>query len=105
MAEKNITNENEVNNQDESKTAAVAIKEDIVNVNFEEQMRNGFLEYAMYTLEDRAIPDSRDGLKPVQRRILYSMLENGLTSHASAKKCARTVGDVLGKFHPHGRCN
>ncbi len=61
-----------------------------------------YTEYAMSVITDRAIPDSRDGLKPVQRRILYSMWEQGLTSDKPQKKSARTVGEVLGKYHPHG---
>ena len=88
-----------------AETIEVVNTNNIIDVKLEDQMHQHFLEYAVYTLMDRAIPRIEDGLKPVQRRILYSMLENGLTSHASAKKCARTVGDVLGKFHPHGRCN
>lgn len=66
------------------------------------EMRKSFLEYAMSVIVSRALPDARDGLKPVHRRILYSMAELNLTSSASFKKSARIVGDVLGKFHPHG---
>lgn len=66
------------------------------------EMRKSFLEYAMSVIVSRALPDARDGLKPVHRRILYSMSELNLTSSASFKKSARIVGDVLGKYHPHG---
>ena len=61
-----------------------------------------YLDYSMYVINDRALPHIADGLKPVQRRIIYSMSELGLASTAKFTKSARTVGDVLGKFHPHG---
>ena len=61
-----------------------------------------YLDYAMYVILDRALPFVGDGLKPVQRRILYAMSELGLKATAKYKKSARTIGDVLGKFHPHG---
>src|SRR5882724_12487167 len=61
-----------------------------------------YLEYSMYVILDRALPHIGDGLKPVQRRIIYAMSELGLKATAKFKKSARTVGDVLGKFHPHG---
>jgi len=67
-----------------------------------DEMRKAFLDYAMSVIVDRALPDVRDGLKPVHRRILYSMWQTGLRSTAKFKKCATVVGDVLGKFHPHG---
>ena len=66
------------------------------------EMENSFIEYAMSVIKARALPDVRDGLKPVHRRILYSMYENGLTSDKKFKKSATCVGDVLGKYHPHG---
>ena len=61
-----------------------------------------YLDYSMYVILDRALPHLGDGLKPVQRRIVYAMSELGLNAAAKPKKSARTVGDVLGKFHPHG---
>ena len=61
-----------------------------------------YLDYSMYVINDRALPHIGDGLKPVQRRIIYAMGELGLNSQAKFVKSARTVGDVLGKFHPHG---
>jgi topoisomerase-4 subunit A len=61
-----------------------------------------YLDYAMYVILDRALPHIGDGLKPVQRRIIYAMSELGLKASSKHKKSARTVGDVLGKFHPHG---
>ncbi len=67
-----------------------------------QEMRKSFLDYAMSVIVDRALPDVRDGLKPVHRRILYSMWQNGLRSTAKFKKCATVVGDVLGNYHPHG---
>ena len=71
-------------------------------VNIEEEMKNSYLDYAMSVIVSRALPDVRDGLKPVHRRILYAMKELGLTHNASFKKSARIVGEVLGKYHPHG---
>ena len=66
------------------------------------EMKESYIEYAMSVIVGRALPDVRDGLKPVHRRILYSMYENGLTSDKPFKKSATCVGDVLGKYHPHG---
>lgn len=67
-----------------------------------DEVRQSFLDYAMSVIVDRALPDVRDGMKPVHRRILYSMWQNGLRSGAKFKKCAAVVGDVLAKYHPHG---
>src|SRR5476651_2486467 len=64
--------------------------------------RKAYLDYSMYVILDRALPNLCDGLKPVQRRIIYAMSELGLSAQAKYKKSARTIGDVLGKFHPHG---
>ncbi|HEX3111380.1 MAG TPA: DNA gyrase subunit A, partial [Thermoanaerobaculia bacterium] len=64
--------------------------------------RKAYLDYSMYVILDRALPHVADGLKPVQRRIIYAMSELGLSAAAKFKKSARTVGDVIGKFHPHG---
>src|SRR6266851_5944896 len=71
-------------------------------VNIEDEMRKSYLDYAMSVIIGRALPDVRDGLKPVHRRILYGMYEQGNTSGKAYKKSARIVGDVMGKFHPHG---
>ena len=68
----------------------------------EEEMRESFLDYSMSVIVQRALPDVRDGLKPVHRRILYAMYEMGLNPDRPYKKSAAVVGDVLGKFHPHG---
>jgi DNA gyrase subunit A len=73
-----------------------------VPVSIQDELRTSYLDYAMSVIIGRAIPDVRDGLKPVHRRILYSMQEQGITAASSYKKCARVVGDVLGKYHPHG---
>jgi DNA gyrase subunit A len=75
---------------------------EIAPVSIEEEMRSSFLSYAMSVIVSRALPDARDGLKPVHRRILYTMYENGFTPDKPYKKCARIVGDVMGKYHPHG---
>ncbi|NLY29314.1 MAG: DNA gyrase subunit A [Firmicutes bacterium] len=74
----------------------------IIPVGIEEQMRTSYLRYAMSVIIDRALPDVRDGLKPVQRRILYSMSELGMRSNRPHRKSARIVGEVIGKYHPHG---
>jgi DNA gyrase subunit A len=74
----------------------------VVQQSLSEEMRSCYLDYAMSVIVQRALPDVRDGLKPVHRRILYSMWQSGLRSTAKFKKCATVVGDVLGKYHPHG---
>ena len=71
-------------------------------VNIEDEMRSSYLDYAMSVIVARALPDVRDGLKPVHRRILYAMNEMGMRSNTPYKKSARIVGEVLGKYHPHG---
>lgn len=73
-----------------------------IDVNLEEEMRKAFLEYSMSVIISRALPDVRDGLKPVHRRILYTMYENSLWPEKAYRKCADTVGSVLGRYHPHG---
>jgi len=75
---------------------------DIVPVTIEEEMRRSYLDYAMSVIVSRALPDARDGLKPVHRRIIYAMYENGYTSDKAFRKSARVVGDVMGRYHPHG---
>jgi DNA gyrase subunit A len=74
----------------------------IIPIDLEEEMKKSFIDYAMSVITDRALPDVRDGLKPVHRRILYSMFTQGFTPDKAYRKCATTVGDVLGRFHPHG---
>jgi len=74
----------------------------IVPVKLEQEMKDSYLDYAMSVIVGRALPDVRDGLKPVHRRILYAMLEDGLTSDKAFRKSATTVGNVLGRYHPHG---
>jgi len=75
---------------------------DIMPITIEEEMRKSYLDYAMSVIVSRALPDVRDGLKPVHRRILYSMNENGYDWNKAYRKSARVVGDVIGKYHPHG---
>ena len=75
---------------------------DIRTIRIEDEMKVSYLDYAMSVIVARALPDVRDGLKPVQRRILYAMGEMGLSSTSSFRKCAAIVGEVLGKYHPHG---
>ena len=93
--EKNLnnTNENTENNSTMGK---------VIDVDINREMRKSFLDYSMSVIVSRALPDVRDGLKPVHRRILYTMFENGLEPHKPYRKCADTVGNVLGKYHPHG---
>ncbi len=74
----------------------------LLPINIEDEMRRSYLDYAMSVIVGRALPDIRDGLKPVHRRILYGMHDMGLLPNRPTKKCARIVGDVLGKYHPHG---
>ena len=78
------------------------IQDKLIPVNLEQEMKKSFISYAMAVIIDRALPDVRDGLKPVHRRILYDMAELGMTPDKPYRKSARLVGDVLGKFHPHG---
>ena len=74
----------------------------VIDVDINREMRKSFLDYSMSVIVARALPDVRDGLKPVHRRILYCMYENGITASKPHRKCAYTVGEVLGKYHPHG---
>ena len=74
----------------------------IVQIYIEDEMKNSYIDYSMSVIVARALPDIRDGLKPVHRRILYGMHELGLRYNRPYRKSARIVGDVLGKFHPHG---
>lgn len=76
--------------------------EKIIPVNIEEEMRSAYIDYSMSVIVSRALPDVRDGLKPVHRRVLYGMQELGVRSNGAFKKSARIVGEVLGKYHPHG---
>ena len=77
-------------------------EERIIERDIEAEMRTAYVDYAMSVIVSRALPDARDGLKPVHRRILYSMYEDGITSDKPYRKCANTVGSVLGRYHPHG---
>lgn len=74
----------------------------VLPVYIEEEMQKSYIDYAMSVIVQRALPDVRDGLKPVHRRILYAMQEAGMASNKPYKKSARIVGEVLGKYHPHG---
>ncbi|HTZ23120.1 MAG TPA: DNA gyrase subunit A, partial [Streptosporangiaceae bacterium] len=77
-------------------------EENIIDIDVTEEMRASYLEYAYSVIYQRALPDARDGLKPVQRRILYQMREMGLTPQQAYTKCAQVVGQVMGRLHPHG---
>lgn len=94
-------------NNTEEGFAEMDLTEDIpegklISVDIEREMKKSFLDYSMSVIVSRALPDVRDGLKPVHRRILYTMYENGLEPNKPYRKCADTVGSVLGKYHPHG---
>ena len=74
----------------------------IIDIDIEDEMKTSYLDYAMSVIMSRALPDVRDGLKPVHRRIIYAMNELGMSPDKQYSKSARVVGDVLGKYHPHG---
>ena len=76
--------------------------ENILETGFDDELKKSYLSYAMSVIADRALPDVRDGLKPVQRRVLHAMKELGLASGGAHKKSARVVGETMGKYHPHG---
>ena len=78
------------------------VAQEVLPVNLEDEMRQSYLDYAMSVIVGRALPDVRDGLKPVHRRVLYAMRELGNDYNKPYKKSARVVGDVIGKYHPHG---
>jgi topoisomerase-4 subunit A len=77
-------------------------KQVIKDLTFSDALGDRYVSYAMSTIMSRSLPDVRDGLKPVHRRLLYAMLELKMSPKSGFKKCARVVGDVIGKFHPHG---
>ena len=80
----------------------MAEQDKIIPINIEEEMKSAYIDYSMSVIVSRALPDVRDGLKPVHRRVLFGMHELGIRATGSFKKSARVVGEVLGKYHPHG---
>ena len=76
--------------------------EKLIPINIEDEMKSAYIDYSMSVIVSRALPDVRDGLKPVHRRVLFGMHELGIRSNSAYKKSARIVGEVLGKYHPHG---
>ena len=76
--------------------------EKLIPINIEDEMKSAYIDYSMSVIVSRALPDVRDGLKPVHRRVLFGMYELGVLSNRAHKKSARIVGEVLGKYHPHG---
>ncbi len=94
-----MDNEKNLNNTENTNENTVG---KVIDVDINREMRKSFLDYSMSVIVSRALPDVRDGLKPVHRRILYTMFENGLEPNKPYRKCADTVGNVLGKYHPHG---
>ncbi|HPE38141.1 MAG TPA: DNA gyrase subunit A [Bacillota bacterium] len=101
---KDTTSSQDLRKAQEAEVDAVFCSEQttIIPIDLEQEMKKSFIDYAMSVISDRALPDIRDGLKPVHRRILYSMFTQGFTPDKPFRKCATTVGDVLGRFHPHG---
>jgi len=97
-----VSDDNDIPENDDPAGGADGLPDGISPITIEEEMKRSYLDYAMSVIVSRAIPDVRDGLKPVHRRILYSMHENGFTREKPYKKSARVVGDVIGKYHPHG---
>src|ERR1700756_2032280 len=87
---------------DETGNGNLPPEDRIIPINIDEEMRSAYIDYSMSVIVSRALPDVRDGLKPVHRRVLYGMLDLGLASNKPYKKSARIVGEVLGKYHPHG---
>ena len=77
-------------------------KDKLIPIKIEDEMKSAYIDYSMSVIVSRALPDVRDGLKPVHRRVLFGMNEMGVRSSSSYKKSARIVGDVMGKYHPHG---
>ncbi len=104
QAQENQTNQNGQSGQTVAQTAsgAQAIAKTVLEQRIEDEMKVSYIDYAMSVIVGRALPDARDGLKPVHRRILYGMYSMGLTHDKPYRKSARVVGDVLGKYHPHG---
>ena len=92
----------ELDNAKATTIEATGINSQVPTVNLEEELKQSFIDYAMSVIVDRALPDVRDGLKPVHRRVLYDMYDLKVWSSGATKKSARIVGDVIGRFHPHG---
>src|SRR6201997_314125 len=87
---------------DETENGNLPPEDIIIPINIDEEMRSAYIDYSMSVIISRALPDVRDGLKPVHRRVLFGMLDLGLASNKPTKKSARIVGEVMGKYHPHG---
>ena len=88
--------------EEENNNASSVNNENILNHPLNKEMKTSYINYAMSVIIGRALPDARDGLKPVHRRVLYGMYEGGHTSEKKFSKSARSVGEVMGKYHPHG---
>lgn len=97
-----MAEDKDIKNQEESKEQDAVVEAGILPTNLQDEMKASYIDYAMSVIVGRALPDVRDGLKPVHRRILYAMKEMGVRRNTPYKKSARIVGDVLGKYHPHG---
>lgn len=97
-----MSDDKDLNVEDQTQNDSEEEKQNVLSAELEREMQASFLEYSMSVIVSRALPDVRDGLKPVHRRILYAMNESGITPSRPHSKSARTVGDVIGKYHPHG---
>src|SRR4051812_44404312 len=102
MSKKDDKNKGKNEEQTDTEKGIPSPFHNVVNRSITTEMKESYLDYAMSVITARALPDIRDGLKPVHRRILFAMLEKGLTASAKFRKSAVVVGDVLGGFHPHG---
>src|SRR3989338_1579781 len=100
--EKEEKNSEQPQEQPSQPKSIYAMNEKVIPVAIEDEMKHSYIDYAMSVIVGRALPDVRDGLKPVHRRVLFSISELGLVHNKPYKKSARIVGEVLGKFHPHG---
>ena len=102
----NTDNQNSEQNASQSSenelTTAQSVNSSVPTVKLEDELKQSFIDYAMSVIVDRALPDVRDGLKPVHRRVLFDMYDLKVWSTGQTKKSARIVGDVIGRFHPHG---
>ena len=95
-------NNKDINNEGENTELTDTVFDKIEEIDLKKTMESSYIDYAMSVIASRALPDVRDGLKPVQRRVLFSMSELNNTPDKPHRKCARIVGDTMGKYHPHG---
>ncbi|MGN0893771.1 MAG: DNA gyrase subunit A, partial [Succinivibrio sp.] len=102
MSDNTGNTNNEQSGSEQALTTALSVNSAVPTINIEDELKQSFIDYAMSVIVDRALPDVRDGLKPVHRRVLFDMYDLKVWSTGQTKKSARIVGDVIGRFHPHG---